>query len=72
MKYRNYADSLRSLYGKLMLKNMLKLNKIQLKYNKWGKPEFINNSRIHFNISHPCEWVAVGIATKPIGINIQK
>lgn len=72
LKYRNYEDSLRSLYGKLMLKNMLKLNEIQLKYNKWGKPELINNSRIHFNISHSGEWVAVGIATKPIGIDIQK
>ncbi|PJI09255.1 MULTISPECIES: 4'-phosphopantetheinyl transferase family protein [Clostridium] len=72
LKYRRYEDSLRSLYGKLMLKDILNLDKIQLKYNKWGKPELMNNSRIHFNISHSSEWVIVGIAAKPIGVDIQK
>lgn len=72
LKYKRYEDSLRSLYGKLILKNMLNLDKIQLKYNKWRKPELLNSSRIHFNISHSGEWVVVGVATKPIGIDIQK
>ncbi|MBW9154570.1 4'-phosphopantetheinyl transferase superfamily protein [Clostridium estertheticum] len=72
LKYRRYEDSLRSLYGKLILKNVLNLDKIQLKYNKWGKPELLNNSKIHFNISHSGEWVVVGIATEPIGVDIQK
>lgn len=63
---------MRSLYGKLMLKNILNIDKIQLKYNKWGKPELINNSGIHFNISHSGEWVVVGISAKPIGVDIQK
>lgn len=72
LEYRRYEDSLRSLYGKLMLKNILNLDKIQLKYNKWGKPELMNNIGIHFNISHSNEWVIVGISAKPIGVDIQK
>lgn len=30
------------------------------------------NTRIHFNISHSGDWVAVGISSKPIGVDIQK
>ncbi|MCR3758495.1 4'-phosphopantetheinyl transferase superfamily protein [Clostridium felsineum] len=72
LKYTRYEDSLRSLQGELILKNILSLDKVQLKYNKWGKPELTNDSGIHFNISHSSEWVAVGISSKPIGVDIQK
>ncbi|WP_459479996.1 4'-phosphopantetheinyl transferase family protein [Clostridium saccharoperbutylacetonicum] len=72
LRYKRYEDSLRSLYGKLILNNMLGLNRIEFKYNKWKKPELIDNSEIHFNISHSGEWVVVGVATKPIGVDIQK
>lgn len=71
LKYKRYEDSLRSLYGKLILKDMLNLDKVELEYNEWGKPKLLN-SKIHFNISHSGEWVAVGIATHSIGIDIQK
>lgn len=71
LKYRRYEDSVRSLYGKLILKNILRLDKVQLKYNKWGKPE-LTNSETYFNISHSGEWVVVGIAANPIGVDIQK
>lgn len=72
LKYTRYEDSLRSLYGKLILKKILSLDKVQLKYNKWGKPELTNDSGTYFNISHSGEWVAVGISSKPIGVDIQK
>ncbi|KHD36075.1 surfactin biosynthesis protein Sfp [Clostridium acetobutylicum] len=72
VRYIRYEDSLRSLYGKLILKNMLSLDKIQLEYNEWGQPRLLNNSKVHFNISHSGEWVVVAVDEKPIGIDIQQ
>lgn len=72
LKYRRYEDSLRSLYGKMILKDILNLSKVELEYNKWGKPKLLNNNKVHFNISHSGEWIAVGISSSPIGVDIQK
>jgi 4'-phosphopantetheinyl transferase len=44
LKYRRYEDSLRSLYGKMILKDILNLSKVELEYNKWGKPKLLNNN----------------------------
>ena len=46
LKYKKYEDSLRSLYGKLLLKDELNLKELNLSYNKYGKPYLIRLS--HF------------------------
>ncbi|MCR3758119.1 4'-phosphopantetheinyl transferase family protein [Clostridium felsineum] len=72
LRYRRYEDSLRSLYGKIILKDMLNLEKVELEYNKWGQPKLMNEDKLYFNISHSGEWVAVAVDEKPVGIDIQE
>ena len=73
LKYKKYEDSLRSLYGKLLLKDALNIKELNLLYNKYGKPYLKDPySNIHFNISHSGEWVVLAIDTVPIGIDIQE
>lgn len=71
LKYRKYEDSLRSLFGKIILKEALGLDKLNLAYNEWGKPYLIGMNETHFNITHSEEWVAVAISENPVGIDIQ-
>ena len=44
---------------------------IVFRYNKYGKPLFIEPKGIHFNISHSGEWVLCGVSDAPIGIDIE-
>jgi 4'-phosphopantetheinyl transferase len=71
LKYRRYEDSLRSLMGKIIVKETLHLDKLNLGYNEWGKPYLIDINNKHFNISHSNEWVVVAISENPIGIDVQ-
>ena len=52
LKYKKYEDSLRGLYGKLLLKNELKVKELNLSYNQYGKPYIEDMKNTHFNISH--------------------
>lgn len=73
LRYKKYEDSLRSLYGKLLLKDELDLKELNLSYNKYGKPYLKDEySNTHFNISHSGEWVVIAIDNVPIGIDIQE
>ena len=73
LKYKKYEDSLRSLYGKLLLKDEPNLKELNLSYNKYGKPYLKDKcTDTHFNISHSGEWVVLAIDTVPIGIDIQE
>ena len=71
LRYRRYEDSLRSLMGKIIVKEALHLDKLNLGYNEWGKPYLIDINNKHFNISHSNEWVVVAISENPIGIDVQ-
>lgn len=72
LKYKKYEDSLRGLYGKLLLKNELKVKELNLSYNQYGKPYIEDMKNTHFNISHSGEWVVLAVDNVPIGIDIQE
>ena len=52
------------LYGKKTMPLM--------KYNRYGKPMFIDCPEIHFNISHTRGAVLVGIHDQPLGVDIER
>lgn len=39
--------------------------------NEHGKPYFVNNKKLHFNISHSKEMAAIVLDDKPCGIDIE-
>lgn len=70
-------DKKRSVVGEMLVKNAVydisgvPIEKLTLKTTENGKP-YIENSDIHFNISHCKDWVVCAIHNKPIGIDIEK
>ena len=71
-RFMKYEDSLRSLYGKYMIKKYLGVDKLNLSYNQWKKPFLVDFPNTHINISHSHEWVVVAIDENPVGIDIEK
>jgi 4'-phosphopantetheinyl transferase len=78
-KYTNYKhlDNLqRSLLGELMIRKILsgklKLDPahILLKQHEKGKP-YLENTDLHFNISHSGKWVIAAFSHNVIGIDIE-
>jgi 4'-phosphopantetheinyl transferase len=58
-----------------LLSKYLSINPIELTFSAGGgkKPVIKNPSAgIHFNISHSGEWVIIGIASRELGIDIEK
>lgn len=43
----------------------------EIKANKYGKPYFVSDGSLFFNISHSKNLCAVAISDKPVGIDIQ-
>ncbi|NLK94127.1 MAG: 4'-phosphopantetheinyl transferase superfamily protein [Clostridiales bacterium] len=72
LKFVRYEYALRSLYGKILLMNALNLDKIDLNYNQYGKPELVDMPNTYFNISHCNKWVVLAIDNKPIGIDVEE
>lgn len=77
-RYYHLQDKQRALIGDTLIRylicNRLSLNNKQLVFNKneFGKPFLVNDSRIHFNISHSGEWVVCAVHYLPLGIDIEK
>ena len=44
----------------------------EIAYNSQGKPYFLSNCEIFFNISHSSNYVACVIGDRPVGIDIEK
>ena len=44
---------------------------LEIVYSSKGKPFFKNNSDIHFSISHTSDYIAIALANKEIGIDIE-
>ena len=44
----------------------------EIAYNSQGKPYFLSNCEIFFNISHSSNYVACVIGNRPVGIDIEK
>lgn len=76
-KMRFEDDKKRSVIGEMLAKKAISkisgipVENITLKTTETGKP-YIENSVIHFNISHCQDWVVCAIHSKPIGIDIEK
>ncbi len=70
-------DKKRSVIGEMLVKKAISKNsgvsfeKIVFNVTPNGKP-YIENSDIHFNISHCEDWVVCAIHNKSIGIDIEK
>jgi 4'-phosphopantetheinyl transferase len=76
-KFIFYKDSLRGLFGEVlvryMISNLFSINNsnIIIDKNAYGKP-YIKNSHIFFNISHAGDWVVCAISSHDIGIDIEQ
>ena len=76
-KMRFKDDKKRSVIGEMLAKKAISdisgipVENIILKTTEKGKP-YIENSVIHFNISHCEDWVVCAIHNKPIGVDIEK
>lgn len=63
-----------SYFSWILLKEMvlkeynLDIDKLELKYNDYGKPLF---DEFFFNISHSNNMIAVAISNEPVGVDIQ-
>jgi len=70
-------DSLRTLYGELVLRHALvqhfsfKNEDIQILRDESGKP-YLKGFPVHFNISHSGDFVVCAISEQPVGIDIEK
>ena len=44
---------------------------LEFSTNGYGKPFLVNNSHIHFNISHAGDFIACALADEPVGIDVE-
>lgn len=56
-----------------ILSSYLRLDpsKIRFATTEFGKP-YLPDSHLHFNVSHSGDWAVIGIAGRPIGIDIEQ
>lgn len=65
-----------NLYEKVDIISVIEANNpyfdYEIAYNSKGKPYFLSNCEIFFNISHSSNYVACVIGDRPVGIDIEK
>ena len=65
-----------NLYEKVDIISVIEANNqyfdYEIAYNSQGKPYFLSNREIFFNISHSSNYVACVIGDRPVGIDIEK
>ncbi len=44
----------------------------EMRYNRYGKPEFADYPELQFNISHTRQAALIGLHNEPIGVDIEK
>lgn len=46
---------------------------LRFRYEKWGKPVLADSGkpRLHFNVSHSGEWALIGLAKRPLGVDLE-
>lgn len=76
-KYVRQEDAIRSLFGQLLLQDVIQKECHILKEdlifsrNEYGKPYIYNLTDYHFNISHSGEYVVCVTHNQPVGIDIE-
>ena len=64
-----------NLYEKVDIISVIEANNqyfdYEIAYNSQGKPYFLSNREIFFNISHSSNYVVCAIGDKPVGIDIE-
>jgi len=76
-RYRFFQDSQNILLGDVLLRTeicrttCLRNRNLQFSKNEYGKPFLVNNSHVHFNISHSGNYVACALSNEPVGIDIE-
>ena len=64
-----------NLYEKVDIISVIEANNpyfdYEIAYNSQGKPYFLSNCEIFFNISHSSNYVVCAIGDKPVGIDIE-
>ncbi len=72
-----FRDARNCLLGDVLVRFLiccatgLSNNQIEFTTNIYGKPFFIYNPYIHFNISHTGNYVVCAISDEPVGIDIE-
>lgn len=73
--YLNIRDIYSSIIGELLIRYMvfedIGHTEIFIKENEYGKP-YIENSNLHYNVSHSGKWVICVMDTQEIGIDIEE
>ncbi len=72
--FRQPADRLRFLYGRLLLhwvSYRLTGQPAQLLTGPYGKPDFPADTGWHVNLSHAGNWVLVAVDRQPVGVDVE-
>ena len=73
-RFRQPADRLRFLYGRLLLhwvSHRLMGQSAELVTGPYGKPDFPADTGWHVNLSHAGAWVLVVVDRQPVGIDVE-
>lgn len=74
--YRFSVDKIRCLIAELLVRHLLAEHfgvnptSLLIRYSRYGKP-YLENSNIHFNISHSGDWVVCAMGDSEIGVDIE-
>ena len=71
-KMKMRENKLQTVTAGLLLNYAVGKWSIKTGYNSQGKPYFLSNREIFFNISHSSNYVACVIGDRPVGIDIEK
>jgi len=76
-RFRFKKDALCALYGDILIRHLISANlrtkndNISFLKNKYGKP-YLEDSPLHFNLSHSGHWIIGAISNDVIGVDIEK
>lgn len=73
-RFRQPADRLRFLYGRLLLhwvSYRLTGQSARLVTGRYGKPDFPADTGWHVNLTHAGDWVLVAVDRQPVGVDVE-